>query len=732
MSDDKKFMLKVSSIPRRQVGTGRTSVDPQIVEMAGWKTGQVLEISYDKTTFARLWPGNIQYGSGLIELDGTTRKNAGAGMGDRVHVRAVQARPAVEVLLSPAEEIKLDGLQEFMEQNYANRVLCSGDDLTLGTQLGTRIQLKIVNTKPSGPVIVSDSTRFILGDAGMSSTTAFTYDDLGGLDNEIKKIREMVEMPLRHPELFEKVGIEAPKGVLLHGPPGTGKTLLARAVAGETSAHFVHVSGPEIMGKYYGESEERMRSIFEEAKKNAPSVIFIDEIDSIAPKRDEVSGEVEKRVVSQLLTLMDGLHSRGKVVVIAATNRPDSIDGALRRPGRFDREMEIGIPDKKGRYDILRIHTQGMPMEESVDLDYISKVTHGFVGADLQALSKEAAMGALRRIIPEVDLEQDRIPSDTLQKIRITSEDFREALREVRPSALREVLVQIPDVSWDDVGGLVQLKTELQESIEWPIQHTKAFKFVGAEPPHGILLHGPPGTGKTLIAKALAHETNSNFISIKGPELLSKWVGESEKGVREIFRKARQAAPCVIFFDEIDSLAPARGTDTGTHVTENVVSQILSEMDGLEELHDVVVVAATNRPDMIDNALLRPGRFDKVIEVPNPDADGRRQILQIHTKKKPLGDIDLEQLVKDTDGFAGADLYSICNAAAMSALRRYVHDNDDVMLSNLRELTKETTHPGLTVPDDVQDILITQKDLTDAIMIHKERLNFESKPKDFA
>lgn len=709
MSDDKKFMLKVSSIPRRQVGTGRTSVDPQIVGMAGWKTGQVLEITYDKTTFARLWPGNIQYGSGLIEMDGTTRKNAGAGMGDRVHVRAVQARPAVEVLLSPAEEIKLDGLQEFMEQNYANRVLCSGDDLTLGTQLGARIQLKIVNTKPSGPVIVSDNTRFILGDAGMSSTTAFTYDDLGGLDNEIKKIREMVEMPLRHPELFEKVGIEAPKGVLLHGPPGTGKTLLARAVAGETSAHFVHVSGPEIMGKYHGESEERMRSIFEEAKKNAPSVIFIDEIDSIAPKRDEVSGEVEKRVVSQLLTLMDGLHSRGKVVVIAATNRPDSIDGALRRPGRFDREMEIGIPDKKGRYDILRIHTQGMPMEESVDLDYISKVTHGFVGADLQALSKEAAMGALRRIIPEVDLEQDRIPSDTLQKIRITSEDFREALREVRPSALREVLVQIPDVSWDDVGGLAQLKTELQESIEWPIQHTKAFKFVGAEPPHGILLHGPPGTGKTLIAKALAHEINSNFISIKGPELLSKWVGESEKGVREIFRKARQAAPCVIFFDEIDSLAPARGTDTGTHVTENVVSQILSEMDGLEELHDVVVVAATNRPDMIDSALLRPGRFDKVIEVPNPDADGRRQILQIHTKKKPLGDIDLEQLVNDTDGFAGADLYSICNAAAMSALRRHVHDNDDV-----------------------QDILITQKDLTDAIMIHKERLNFESKPKNFA
>lgn len=709
MSDDKKFMLKVSGIPRRQVGMGRTSVDPQIVEMAGWKTGQVLEISYDKTTFARLWPGNIQYGSGLIEMDGTTRKNAGAGMGDRVHVRTVQARPAVEVLLSPAEEIKLGGLQEFMEQNYANRVLYSGDDLTLGTHLGTRIQLKVVNTKPSGPVIVSDNTRFILGDAGMSSTTAFTYDDLGGLDNEIKKIREMVEMPLRHPELFEKVGIEAPKGVLLYGPPGTGKTLLARAVAGETSAHFVHVSGPEIMGKYHGESEERMRSIFEEAKKNAPSVIFIDEIDSIAPKRDEVSGEVEKRVVSQLLTLMDGLNSRGKVVVIAATNRPDSIDGALRRPGRFDREMEIGIPDKKGRYDILRIHTQGMPMEENVDLDYISKVTHGFVGADLQALSKEAAMGALRRIIPDVDLEQDRIPSDTLQKIRITSEDFREALREVRPSALREVLVQVPDVSWDDVGGLAQLKTELQESIEWPLKHTKAFKFVGAEPPHGILLHGPPGTGKTLIAKALAHETNSNFISIKGPALLSKWVGESEKGVREIFRKARQAAPCVIFFDEIDSLAPARGTDTGTHVTENVVSQILSEMDGLEELHDVVVVAATNRPDMIDSALLRPGRFDKVIEVPNPDADGRRQILQIHTKKKPLGDIDLEQLVKDTDGFAGADLYSICNAAAMSALRRHVHDNDDV-----------------------QDILITQKDLTDAIMIHKERLNFESKSKNFA
>lgn len=690
----KKFTLKVAGIGQRHAGLGRVLVDPQVVELAGWETGQVLEISYDKKTHARLWPGSVVYGSGVVEMDGVTRQNAGAGIGDRVGIQAAKAAVAREVVMSPADDVQLEGLGEFMVQNYANRVLSVGDTVVVGTHLGGRIQLAVASTKPSGPVVVGERTQFVLGKAGMEATVpVFSYDDLGGLDNEIKKIREMVELPLRHPELFEKVGVEAPKGVLLYGPPGTGKTLLAKAVANESNAHFISISGPEIMGKFHGESEERMRDIFKEASENAPSIIFIDEIDSIAPKRDEVVGEVEKRVVSQLLTLMDGLKSRGKVVVVAATNRPDSIDPALRRPGRFDREMEIGIPDEKARRDILRIHTRGMPIDKSVDLDKMSRVTHGFVGADLEALAKEAAMGSLRRVIPEMDLEQDRISPEILKKINITQKDFLRAQREVGPSALREVVVQVPDVRWDDVGGLDGLKEELREATEWPMKYQEAYRHVDAEAPHGILLHGPPGTGKTLVAKALARETDSNFISIKGPELLSKWVGESEKGIREIFRKARQAAPCVIFFDEIDSLAPKRGSDMGTHVTENVVSQTLSEMDGLEELHGVMVVGATNRVDMIDEALLRPGRFDRIIEVPKPDAAGREQILLIHTKKKPLADgVDIKRLAEMSDGYGGAELRAVANTAAMRALRRHVQDGGDI-----------------------KDILINQRDLEDAI-----------------
>ena len=692
--ESKKYALKVAEISRRHTSLGRVVVDPQVIEMAGWETGQILEISYEKKTYARLWPGSIVYGSGMIEIDGITRYNAGAGIGDRVVVRGVATQIAREVVLSPDEEVQMEGMAEFIEQNYANRVVSIGDYMVAGTRLGYKIRLGVVLTKPQGPVIIGNSTKIVLGEPGMSmAAPGFTYDDLGGLDTEIKKIREMVELPLRHPELFEKVGIEAPKGVLLYGPPGTGKTLLAKAVANESNAHFISVSGPEIMGKYYGESEERMRNMFQEAAEKAPSIIFIDEIDSIAPKRDEISGEVEKRVVSQLLTLMDGLKSRGKVVVIAATNRPDSIDPALRRGGRFDREMEIGIPDFAGRQEILRIHTGGMPLSDDVDLDQVARVTHGFVGADLQALTKEAAMSSLRRIIPQIDMEQERIDSNMLQKIRITPEDFRGALREVRPSALREVLVQVPDIGWDQVGGLESLKTELQEATEWPLKYPEAFKQVDVTAPKGILLYGPPGTGKTLMAKALAHETDSNFISIKGPELLSKWVGESEKGVREVFRKARQAAPCVIFFDEIDSLVPRRGTDTGTKVTENVVSQILSEMDGLEELHDVMVVGATNRLDMIDDALLRPGRFDRVMEVANPDAAGRLEILRIHTRNKPLAeDVDLGVLVKSTGEFSGAQLREVANAAAMAALRRHVKEKGAV-----------------------SDIRITQEDLENAI-----------------
>lgn len=676
----KKFTLRVAEMDRQHAGRGRVVVDPQVVDMAGWETGQVLEISYKKKTHARLWPGNVACGSGTIEVDGLVRLNTGAGIGDRVNVQAVKSRPAREVALSPSEKgIVLEGVDEFVVRNYNNRVLGDGDIVVVGTRLGSRMQLTVVSTKPKDPVVVHDNTKFVLVEKGMTPAgRGFSYDDLGGLDNEIKKVREMIELPLRHPELFEKVGVEAPKGILLYGPPGTGKTLLARAVASETSAHFSHLNGPEIMGKHYGESEERIRDIFKEASENTPAIIFIDEIDSIAPKRDDVSGEVEKRVVSQLLTLMDGLRVRGRVVVIAATNRLDSIDPALRRPGRFDREISIGIPDQQGRHDILKIHTKNMPLGSSTKMDELARVTHGFVGADLEALSKEAAMCALRHIIPQIDMEQESVPPDILQKIRIKQSDFREALRDVRPSALREVLVQVPNISWDDVGGLDDLKETIREAVEWPLKYPEEFKRVGATAPRGILLYGSPGTGKTLVAKALAHETDSNFISIKGPELLSKWVGESEKGIREIFHKARQAAPCVIFFDEIDSLAPRRGSSVGSNVTENVVSQILTEMDGLEELHGVVVVGATNRLDMIDEAFLRPGRFDRIVEVPMPNEAGRKQILQVHTKDKPVAnDVDIKMLAAKTKGMSGARLRAVTDNAALSALRRHIKGGDE-------------------------------------------------------
>ncbi|NNL59300.1 MAG: CDC48 family AAA ATPase, partial [Nitrosopumilus sp.] len=596
------IILKIAEIPQQHVGRGRAIVDPKIIEDQKWSTGQILELTYNKKTHVKLWPGNPEeYGSGIIKIDGITRQNIGAGIDDKISLKSVEAANAEQIVLSPTEKIAAEGLQDYMIYNYLNHVFTTGDSVSLKTQMGGRVQFFITSTKPSKPVIVTENTEFKLGSmtkAIDASVPRITYDELGGLKNEVQKIREMIELPMRHPELFEKIGVEAPKGVLLYGPPGTGKTLLAKAVAGETNAHFTSLSGPEIMGKYYGESEERIREIFTQAEENAPSIIFIDEIDSIAPKRDEVSGEVEKRIVSQLLTLMDGMKSRGKVVVIAATNRPDSIDPALRRPGRFDREIEIGIPDEEGRFDILSIHTRGMPIDEKVDLKQISKTTHGFVGADLEVLSKEAAMRSLRRILPEIDLDEDKISSEILQKIQISSDDFKDALKEVRPSALREVQVQIPNVSWDDVGGLDELKEELREAVEWPMKYKEAYDYVDVETPKGILLHGPPGTGKTLIAKALAKMTESNFISIKGPELLSKWVGESEKGVREIFRKARQAAPCIIFLDELDALVPRRGSgDSGSHVTENVVSQILTEIDGLEELNNVLIIGATNRLD---------------------------------------------------------------------------------------------------------------------------------------
>jgi len=694
-----EIILKVEESPQQHIGRGRAIVDPKIIEDQKWNTGQILELTHNKKTHVKLWPGSPEeYGSGIIKIDGMTRQNIGAGIGDKISLRTVEAVNAEQIILSPTEKIAAEGLQEYMIYNYLNHVFTTGDSVSLNTQMGGRVQFFVTSTKPSKPVLVTENTVFKVGamtKAVDSSVPRITYDELGGLKKEVQKIREMVELPMRHPELFEKIGVEAPKGVLLYGPPGTGKTLLAKAVAGETNAHFISLSGPEIMGKHYGESEERIREIFTQAEENAPSIIFIDEIDSIAPKRDEVSGELEKRIVSQLLTLMDGMKSRGKVVVIAATNRPDSIDPALRRPGRFDREIEIGIPDDEGRFDILSIHTRGMPIDEKVDLKQISKTTHGFVGADLEVLSKEAAMKALRRILPEIDYDEEKISSEILEKIQITSDDFRDALKEVSPSALREVQVQVPNVSWDDVGGLDELKEELKEAVEWPIKYKDAYDYVDVEAPKGILLHGPPGTGKTLIAKALAKMTESNFISIKGPELLSKWVGESEKGVREIFRKARQAAPCIIFLDEVDALVPRRGSGSSdSHVTENVVSQILTEIDGLEELNNVLIIGATNRLDIVDEALLRPGRFDRIIKVPNPDEKGRQHIFEIHTKKKPLdNDVKISEIVKLTNDFSGAEIAAVANRAAITALKRYVSGKSK----------------------NVKEIKITQQDLIDAV-----------------
>lgn len=693
-----EIILKISETSQQHVGRGRGIVDPKIIEDQNWNTGQILELAHNKKTAVKLWPGTPEeYGTGIIQIDGITRQNLGAGIGDKISLKPIESINAKKIVLSPTQKITTEGLQEYMIYNYLNHVFTVGDSVSLNTQMGSRVEFVVTSTTPSKPSIVTEDTVFKLGTVAKpinSSIPRVTYDELGGLKREVSKIREMVELPMRHPELFEKIGVDAPKGVLLYGPPGTGKTLLAKAVAGETNAHFITLSGPEIMGKHYGESEERIRDIFAQAKENAPSIIFIDEIDSIAPKRDDVSGELEKRIVSQLLTLMDGMKSRGKVVVIAATNRPDSIDSALRRPGRFDRELEIGIPDDQGRFDILSIHTRGMPLDDQVDLGQISKITHGFVGADLEMLSKEAAMSSLRRVLPEIDLDEEKISSEILQKIQISNEDFTDALKEIRPSALREVQIQIPNVSWSDVGGLNTLKEELCEAVEWPIKYKEAYDYVDVKAPKGILLYGPPGTGKTMIAKALAKMTESNFISIKGPELLSKWVGESERGVREIFRKARQAAPCIIFLDEIDALVPRRGNNDSSHVTENIVSQILTEIDGLEELHNVLIVGATNRLDIVDEAVLRPGRFDRVIQVPNPDASGRKHIFSIHTRDKPLAsDVHISKLAELTDGFSGAEIAAVTDRAAITALRRYVNGNSE----------------------NLKDVKITQRDLTDAI-----------------
>jgi transitional endoplasmic reticulum ATPase len=670
--------LRVAEAQSRDVGRGVARIDPKISSEIGFSTGDVVEIHGKKKTVAVYWPGYPEdYGKGIIRIDGYTRSNAGAGIDEKVNIKKVDAREAKKITIAPTEPLRITGGEEYLKQILENRVISRGDLIPLGI-MGRRINLIVTGFQPpAAAVIVVPSTQVVLSEKPAKDLAMeipqVTYEDIGGLTDEIRKVREMIELPLRYPELFERLGVEAPKGILLHGPPGTGKTLLAKAVASETNANFSSISGPEIMSKFYGESEGRLREIFDHAQENAPSVIFIDELDSIAPKREEVTGEVEKRVVSQLLALMDGLQSRGKVVVIGATNRPNALDPALRRPGRFDREIELGVPNKDGRLQVLQIHTRGMPLIEDVDLKRLANATHGFVGADLEALSKEAALHALRRILPDIDFEADSVPASILNKIIVNMNDFQESLKEIEPSALREVLVEVPNVKWMDIGGLKEVKEELQEAVEWPLKYPEFFEYMNTNPPKGVLLYGPPGTGKTLLAKAVANESESNFISIKGPELLSKWVGESERGVREVFRKARQASPTIIFFDELDSITPIRGGHGDSHVTERVISQILTELDGLEELKEVVVIGATNRLDMVDPALLRPGRFDKLLNVPVPDLEARKEILKIHLKNKPLTkDVSVDQLAEKTEGYSGADLAALCNTASMLVIKEHI------------------------------------------------------------
>jgi transitional endoplasmic reticulum ATPase len=671
--------LRVAEARARDVGRGIARVDPAIMPQLGISTGDVVEIIGKRKTVAICWPGYPEdHGKGIIRIDGYIRRNAGAGIDDKVTIKLATAKNAEKIVLAPTEPLRLLGAEDYIRQLLEGRAITKGDYVPVGI-MGRTIDFIVTSIYPPvDAVIVGPETQVVLSEKVEKiprEIPRVTYEDIGGLHEAIQKIREMVELPLKHPELFKRLGIEPPKGVLLYGPPGCGKTLLAKAVANETNAHFISISGPEIMSKFYGESEQRLREIFEEAKKNAPSIIFIDEIDAIAPKREEVTGEVEKRVVAQLLALMDGLEARGNVIVIAATNRPNALDPALRRPGRFDREIEIGVPDKQGRLEILQIHTRNMPLAKDVDLNRLAEMTHGFTGADLAALCKEAAMRALRRVLPEIDLEAETIPAEVLNKLEVTMQDFLDALKDIEPSALREVYVEVPNVRWSDIGGLEEAKQALREAVEWPLKYPDMFEKASIKPPKGILLYGPPGTGKTLLAKAVATESEANFISVKGPEIFSKWVGESEKAIREIFRKARQAAPCIVFIDEIDAIAPRRGSSIGdSHVTDRVVNQLLTEMDGIEDLKGVVVIAATNRPDMLDPALLRPGRFDRLIYVPLPDTRAREEIFKIHLRGKPLDkDVDLQKLVSLTEGYTGADIAALCNTAAMIALRDFLN-----------------------------------------------------------
>jgi transitional endoplasmic reticulum ATPase len=679
--------LKVLEAYTRDVGRGVARIDYDSMDTLNASTGDVIEIKGKRRTVAKclpLYPSDE--GKGIIRIDGLGRNNSGIAIGDTIAVRKIKAVAAEKIVVAPLEAIPpID--ERYLADALESVPLIKGDNVMV-PYFGGRLTFQVIGVNPTADaVLVTQKTVFHIAEKGetLRGVPQVTYEDIGGLTDEIKKVREMIELPLRHPEIFEKLGIEAPKGVLLYGPPGTGKTLLAKAVANESNAHFISISGPEIMSKFYGESEARLREIFKEAREKSPSIIFVDEIDSIAPKREEVTGEVERRVVSQMLSLMDGLEARGKVIVISATNRPNAIDPALRRPGRFDREIEIKVPDKKGRKDILLIHSRNMPLTDDVNIEKISSVSHGYVGADLEYLCKEAAMKCLRRLLPELNLEDEKVPSETLDKLVVNGEDFQKALIVVTPSGMREVFIENPDVQWDQVGGLAEVKRELQEAVEWPMKYPVLYDKLGHKMPRGILLHGPSGTGKTLLAKAVATESEANFVSVRGPELLSKWVGESERGIREIFRRARQAAPCVIFFDEIDSIAPIRGAGGETAVTERVVSQLLTELDGMENMHGVVVLAATNRADMIDTALLRPGRFDKIIQIPLPDKESRKSILAISIKEIPAVTdpkspdcVDVEKIADVTDGLSGADVAAISNTAVSLVIHEFLDTHPDV------------------------------------------------------
>jgi len=728
--------LKVLEAYTRDVGRGVARIDYDSMDTLNASTGDVIELKGKRRTVAKclpLYPSDE--GKGIIRIDGLGRNNSGIAIGDTITVKKIKAVPAEKVVVAPLEAIPpID--ERYLADALESVPLIKGDNVMV-PYFGGRLTFQVIGVTPAADaVLVTQKTTFHIAEKGetLRGVPQVTYEDIGGIRDEIKKVREMIELPLRHPEIFEKLGIEAPKGVLLYGPPGTGKTLLAKAVANESNAHFISISGPEIMSKFYGESEARLREIFKEAREKAPSIIFVDEIDSIAPKREEVTGEVERRVVSQMLSLMDGLEARGKVIVISATNRPNAIDPALRRPGRFDREIEIKVPDKKGRQEILQIHTRNMPLagedqELPVKIEKVASISHGYVGADLEYLCKEAAMKCLRRLLPELNLEEEKIPPETLDKLVVNSEDFKKALVEVTPSGMREVFIENPDVSWDKVGGLAEVKKELMEAVEWPMKFPGLYDNLGHKMPRGILLHGPSGTGKTLMAKAVATQSEANFVSVRGPELLSKWVGESERGIREIFKRARQSAPCVIFFDEIDSIAPIRGAGGETAVTERVVSQLLTELDGMENMHGVVVLAATNRADMIDPALLRPGRFDKIIQIPLPDKESRKSVIEIHAKDIPLAEgadkVDFDKIADLTDGLSSADVASIANTAV--SLVVHEHLDNAIPDDNLSDEEKKK------IVDDIEkkaaDARVTMKHFEEAVRKVREQKDLKMNEK---